>query len=390
MTPTPSANWGFPTDVWFGAGRAAELPKGIRALGVKRPLIVTDRGLADSPMIAEALRAIRGDGLFAELFADVRSNPTGANVASGLEALRAGRHDSVIAFGGGSGMDAGKAIALMAGQQRPLWDFEDIGDFWTRVDPAAMLPVLAVPTTAGTGSELGRSSVITHEAAGRKVIIFHPKMLPRLVVMDPLLTVGLPPHLTAATGMDALTHALEAYCSRSFHPMAEGLALQALAMIKTHLPRACANGADVEAREQMMIASAMACVALQKGLGGVHALAHSLGALYDAHHGLLNAILLPYVLAFNAPALADRLPRLTRILDLPSQNSTAVLDWVLGLRREIGIADRLSGLGIDESRCAEVAALAATDPCAAGNPVPLDRPILERLFQRAVRGDLGP
>jgi alcohol dehydrogenase class IV len=220
------------------------------------------------------------------------------------------------------------------------------------------------------------------------VIIFHPKMLPRLVLMDPLLTVGLPQHLTAATGMDALTHALEAYCSRSFHPMAEGLALQALAMIKVHLPRACADGSDIEAREQMMIASAMACVALQKGLGGVHALAHSLGALYDAHHGLLNAILLPYVLSFNAPVLADRLPRLARILDLPSQNSHAVLDWVLGLRREIGIADRLSGIGIDESRGEEVAALAASDPCAAGNPIALDRSILARLFSRAVRGDL--
>jgi alcohol dehydrogenase class IV len=382
------ANWGFPTEVWFGAGRVRELPKAVRALGALRPLIVTDRGLSNLPMVAEAAAGLREAGLFVGIFSDVKSNPTGANVADGLAALRAGQHDAVIALGGGSGMDVGKAIALMAGQRRPLWDFEDIGDYWTRVDRAGMLPVIAVPTTAGTGSELGRSSVITDVEGMRKVIIFHPNMLPRMVVMDPELTVGLPRHLTAATGMDALTHALEAFCSRSFHPMAEGLALQALSMISAHLPRAYANGADIEAREQMMIASGMACVALQKGLGGVHALAHSLGALYDAHHGLLNAILLPYVLHFNMPVLSERLERLARILDLRVETPGAVLDWVLACRAASGIPDNLAAIGIDGNRRVEVVALAERDPCAGGNPIPLDQASLSGIFERAVSGRL--
>jgi alcohol dehydrogenase class IV len=381
-------NWGFPTDVWFGAGRVRDLPQAVRSLGAARPLLVTDRGLRDHPMIAAAVADLVADGLEVGLFADVKPNPTAANVEEGLRDLHAGRHDLVIAFGGGSGMDAAKAIALMARQTRPIWDFEDIGDHWTRVDPRAMVPVIAVPTTAGTGSELGRSSVITDVAGERKVIIFHPKMLPQLVVMDPQLTVGLSPQLTAATGMDALTHALEAFCAPSFHPMAEGLALQALSMIKTHLPRAHADGSDLDAREHMMVASGMACVALQKGLGGVHALAHALGALYDAHHGLLNAILLPYVLKFNLAALTDKMPRLAQVLDLPLHTPGAVLDWVLECRRQVAIPQTLAAIGIDDARRSQVAALANRDPCAAGNPITLDTGILANIFDRALSGAL--
>ncbi|HTV95801.1 MAG TPA: iron-containing alcohol dehydrogenase [Steroidobacteraceae bacterium] len=386
--PAGVTRWGFPTSVWFGAGVSAELANAVAALGAKRPLLVTDRGLAGSPMVADALSRLDRADLAPRLFCDVKPNPTASNVEAGIRALEAGHHDLVIAWGGGSGMDAAKAIALMAGQHAPMWDFEDVGENWKRVDSEAMLPVIAVPTTAGTGSELGRSSVITDEQGGRKVIIFHPKMLPDLVLMDPGLTVGLPRHLTAATGMDALTHALEAYCAPSFHPMAEGLALQALTMIKEHLPRACANGADIDARAQMMVASGMACVALQKGLGAVHALAHPLGALYDAHHGLLNAVLLPYVLRFNMPVLAPKLTRLAGILDLRSRTPAAVLDWVLALRREIGIPDHLRAIGIDSSRSAEVAALAERDPCAGGNPIPLTQPILASIFDSAVAGSL--
>ena len=382
------ANWGFPTDVWFGAGRVRDLPKAVRSLGATRPLLVTDRGLRDLPMIAAALADLEGDGFEVGFFADVKPNPTAANVDEGLRVLHSGRHDLVIAFGGGSGMDAAKAIALMARQTRPIWDFEDIGDHWTRVDPSAMLPVIAVPTTAGTGSELGRSAVITDVAGERKVIIFHPKMLPQLVLMDPGLTVGLSPQLTAATGMDALTHALEAFCAPSFHPMAEGLALQALSMIKTDLPRAYADGKDLQAREHMMVASGMACVALQKGLGAVHALAHALGALYDAHHGLLNAIVLPYVLKFNLPALTEKMPRLARVLDLPVHTPEAVLEWVLECRRQVAIPQTLSAIGIDVACRADVAALANRDPCAAGNPIPLDTGILANLFDLAVSGAL--
>jgi len=388
MTDPRTANWGFPTDVWFGAGRIGALPEAVRRLGGRRPLVVTDRGLAAMPFVQDALRALREAGLPAGLFADVKPNPTGTNVAAGLAVLRQGQHDLVIALGGGSGMDAAKAIALMAGQHRPLWDFEDLGDWWTRVETRGMLPVIAIPTTAGTGSELGRSSVISDEATQRKVIIFHPRMLPGLVIMDPALTLGLPAQLTAATGMDALTHALEAYCAPSFHPMAEGLAVQALTMIGPHLPRAVRDGTDLEAREQMMIASGMACVALQKGLGGVHAIAHALGALYDAHHGLLNAILLPYVLKHNLPALGDKLPRLARVLDLPVHSPAAVLDWILTLRAQTGIPTALSALGIDAQLREPAIVLAAGDPCAQGNPTPFTAAVIGPILDDAVAGRL--
>ena len=384
--PRAAANWGFPTDIWFGAGRVRDLHKAVRSLGGERPLVVTDRGLAAQPFFLSACDALRQAGLPVEVFSDVKPNPTDANIDAGLRALRAGRYDLIIAFGGGSGMDAAKTIALMSGQRRPLWDFEDIGDYWTRVDVAGMLPVIAVPTTAGTGSELGRSAVVSHQAVSRKVIIFHPRMLPKLVIMDPELTVDLPAHLTAATGMDAFTHALESFCAPSFHPLAEGLSLQALQMIKDSLPRAFADGADIEAREQMMIASGMACVALQKGLGGVHALAHPLGALYDAHHGLLNAIVLPYVLKFNLPVLSDKMSRLARILDLPQRSPGAVLDWVLGFRSSLNIPNSLAQIGIDTGRRAQIAELAQNDPCAGGNPIPLTAHILGDLFDRAQAG----
>jgi alcohol dehydrogenase class IV len=387
-TGVAATRWGFPTQIWFGPEVATDIAKAVKELRAKRPLLVTDRGLATLPMISEALQRLNEDGLRARVFSGVKPNPTESNIAEGIDALRAGEHDLVIAWGGGSGMDAAKAIALMAGQKRRIWDYEDIGDNWRRVDTEAMLPVIAVPTTAGTGSELGRSSVITDEIGRRKVIIFHPKMIPNLVLMDPELTVGLPRDLTAATGMDALTHALEAYCAPTFHPMAEGLALQALSMIKKHLPRACADGSDLESRAQMMIASGMACVALQKGLGGVHALAHSLGALYDAHHGLLNAVLLPYVLHFNMSVLTQKLTRLARILDLPSQSPSAVLDWVLAFRADVGIADNLSAMGIDDAKRGQVVTLAERDPCAGGNPIRLDKATFGRIFDAALTGKL--
>ena len=382
------ANWGFPTDVWFGAGRVSALADAVRRLGGKRPLLVTDRGLASMPFIREAIRTLNEAGLPAGLFSDVKPNPGGDNVAAGLAIVKQNQHDLVIAFGGGSAMDAAKAIALMAGQHRPLWDFEDIGDWWTRVDVSGLLPVIAIPTTAGTGSELGRSAVITDQAAHRKVIIFHPRMLPGLVIMDPELTRKLPAHLTAATGMDALTHALEAYCAPSFHPMAEGLALQSLTMIASHLPRAYRDGNDMEAREQMLIASGMACIALQKGLGGVHALAHALGALYDAHHGLLNAILLPYVLKHNLPVLDAKLTRLAHVLDLPGRSSDAVLDWVLSLRATTGIPATLAQLGIDAAHRERALSLAEGDPCAQGNPLPFHRELIGQVLDDAVSGRL--
>lgn len=372
-TQAVASNWSFPTDVRFGNGRIREIGAAVRALGASSPLVVTDAGLKDLFPVQRALEALREAGLQPGLFFNVKPNPTGRNVADGVEVLRSGGHDLVVAIGGGSALDAAKAIALMSSQTISMWDLEDIGDNWKRVDTARLVPVIAVPTTAGTGSELGRSSVITQDEEHRKVIVFHPRMMPNIVIMDPELTAGLPAHITAATGMDALSHALEALSSPTFHPMAEGIALNALQLIKTWLPVAVAEGQNLEARGQMLVASGMGCVALQKGLGAIHALAHPLGALHDAHHGLLNAVLMPYVLEFNAPAIKDKLELLARLLDLPVPTAAGVIDWIFDLRETLEIPLTLSAMGladIDEER---VVAMAEVDPCAGGNPVRLDR-----------------
>lgn len=382
------SNWSFPTSVRFGAGRIAELADAVGELGARRPLVVTDRGLADLPLTVHVMNVLAEGGVTAALFSDVKPNPTGGNVAAGVAALKSGGHDLVVALGGGSALDAAKAIALTATQSRPMWDFEDIGDNWKRVDTSALIPVIAIPTTAGTGSELGRSSVITHETEGRKVIVFHPRMMPNIVFMDAELTLGLPAKVTAATGMDALSHALEAYSAPTFHPMAEGVALNAMRLIKAHLPRAVADGSDIEARSQMLIASGMGCVALQKGLGAIHALAHPLGALYDAHHGLLNAVLMPYVVAFNRPAIEDKLTALARILDLPAHDGAAVIDWIAQLRTELGIGATLGDIGLHDIDRNKVVEMALADPCAGGNPITLDTANLRALLDRAIEGRL--
>src|SRR5260221_928393 len=292
-------NWNYPTSVKFGCGRIAELADHCKALGMKRPLLITDPGLAGLPMIKAAIDRNNAAGLPTGLFSQIQGNPTGKNIDDGVKAFKEGGHDGVIAFGGGSALDAAKAVALMAGQKRPLWDFEDIGDWYTRVDPNGMAPVVAVPTTSGTRSEVGRASVITDEAVHVKKIIFHPKMLPAIVIDDPELTAGLPPHITAAVGMDALSHNLEAFCAPGFHPLADGIAIEGMRLIKEWLPTAVKDGGNLVARSYMMAASSMGATAFQKGLGGMHAIAHPLGALYNTHHGLTNAVVMPYVLDFN-------------------------------------------------------------------------------------------
>ena len=389
MSETLRGNWNYPTAIRFGAGRIAELPEACRSLGMTRPLLVTDAGLAKLPMTGAMLESCRSAGLPAELYADVRPNPVGQDVERGVEAYRAGGHDGVIAMGGGSGLDAAKAIALMVGQTRPLFEFEDRADWWTRVDTAGMAPVVAVPTTAGTGSEVGRASVITDESDHTKKIIFHPRMLPALVIADPELTLGLPAHITAAVGMDALSHALEAYCSPAYHPIAQGVALEAIRLVKEWLPKAVRDGRDIAARSHMMVASTMGATAFQKGLGAMHSLSHPCGALLDTHHGLTIAVVMPYVLAFNRPAIADRLTALARYLDLPNPSFEAVLDWVLALRREVGIPDALSAIGVEEKHVAELAPMAARDPSCDGNPRPVDAAILGRLYQDAIGGRLS-
>jgi len=378
-------NWNYPTSIRFGAGRIREIALHGRAAGMARPLLVTDAGLATHPMIERALGYLRTDGLAAELFADIRSNPVGGNVEAGVAAYRAGQHDGVIALGGGSALDVGKVIAFMSGQSRPMWDFEDVGDWWTRADPDGIAPIIAIPTTSGTGSEVGRAGVITHEESHTKKIIFHPRMMPTITLCDPELTLGLPAHLTAATGMDALSHCLEAYCAPEYHPMADGIAAEGMRLVKEALPTATHHGSDIAARSSMMAAAAMGATAFQKGLGGMHALAHPIGAVFDTHHGLTNAVLMPYVLRFNRSAIEVRIARLAAYLEI-SGGFDGFLGWILTLRAEIGIPHTLAALKIDADKADLIAAMAVDDPSAGGNPIKLDVAATRRIFDEAMAG----
>ena len=382
-----TANWNYPTSIRQGPGRISELPAICRQLGLKAPLLVTDPGLAVMPMLTSAIGLCAENGLACGLYSEIASNPTAAHIAAGVAAFRGGEHDGIIAFGGGSALDAGKAIALMVGQDRPLWDFEDVADNCTRVNVEAMVPVIAVPTTSGTGSEVGRASVIVDTEAQLKRIIFHPRMMPAVVILDAELTLGLPPNLTAATGMDALSHALEAYCATYYHPMAEGIALEAIRLIKNYLPRAYNDGKDLEARAQMMVASTMGATAFQRGLGGMHALAHPLGALYNSHHGLLNAILMPYVLSANRSAIELPLTRLARHLELRNPGFDSFFAWILSLREQLGIPQTLIEIGINRDRAQEVGAMAFKDAAAAGNPISFSAERYTEIFLASVESE---
>jgi len=386
---TLRGNWNYPTSIKFGAGRITELPEHCRALGMQRPLLVTDAGLAALPMVANAVRLCRDAGLGCEVFSDVQPNPVEANVSAGVAAYRAGGHDGVIAFGGGSALDAAKAIALMVGQTRPIWDFEDRDDWCNRVNVAGMAPVVAVPTTSGTGSEVGRASVITDLRDHTKKIIFHPKMLPAIVLEDPELTVGLPPHITAAVGMDALSHSLEAYCAPGYHPMADGVAVEGIRLVKEFLPRAVADGNDLEARANMLVASSMGATAFQKGLGAMHSLSHPCSANLGTHHGLANAVVMPYVLEWNRPALEERMSRLAAWLGLADQSFKGVLGWVLELRRTIGIPHTLADVGVRAEHAKQFAPQALQDPSTGGNPLPMTEADFERLYLKCIRGELA-
>ena len=389
MTTTLRGNWNYPTSIKFGAGRIVELPEHCATLGMRRPLLVTDAGLAALPMVANVLDLCRKAGLGCELFSGVQPNPVEANVTDGVAALRRGSHDGVIAFGGGSALDTAKAIAMMVGQTRPIWDFEDREDWFTRINVAGMLPVVAVPTTAGTGSEVGRASVFTDLRDHTKKIIFHPRMMPSIVIEDPELGVGLPPQLTAAVGMDALSHNLEAYCAPGYHPMAEGIAVEGMRLIKEWLPRAVRNGADVEARAHMLVASSMGATAFQKGLGAMHSLSHPLSANLGTHHGLGNAVVMPYVLEWNRAAIDGKLSRLAAWLGLPQQSFAGVLAWVLDLRAEIGIPHTLGAIGVTDENATTFAPQAFADPSTGGNPLPMTVADFERLYRKCIRGDLS-
>lgn len=382
------ANWNYPTSVRFGIGRIKELVSICLELAITRPLLVTDQGLKDLNFIQSILKNNAKQDLTTALFSHVKPNPTGQNVHDGVMAYRQGNHDGVIAVGGGSALDAGKAIALMIDQDYPLWAFEDVGDNWKRVKSEGIAPLIAVPTTAGTGSEVGRASVILDESSLTKKIIFHPKMMPDVVLEDPALTRSLPAHITAATGIDAFVHNLEAYCTPTYHPMADGIALEGMRLIKQWLPQAFSNPNDLVARSHMLIASSMGAAAFQKGLGGIHALAHPLGALFDKHHGLLNAILMPYVLMENKSAIEEKINHVARYLEMGDGTFNGFMDWVLAFRQQLAIPHTLEDIDIDDAQAQRVGQLAIKDPSAGGNPIQFSDQQYAALFARAVHGNL--
>jgi alcohol dehydrogenase class IV len=383
-----SANWNYPTNVKVGAGRVGELAELCKSMGMQAPLLITDPGLAALLILQNVVANVNSAGLRCGLFSGIKANPTGENVDDGTAYYREHNHDGVIAFGGGSALDAAKAVALMVGQDRPVWDFEDVGENWLRVNVDGMAPVVAVPTTAGTGSEVGRASVITDLSNHIKKIIFHPNMLPAQVILDPELTVGLPGSITAATGMDALSHNLEALCSPFYHPMAEGIAVEGIRLVQEYLPRAVADGSDIEARTQMLVCSSMGATAFQKGLGGMHALAHPLGALYDAHHGTLNAILMPYVLKANVSEIKQRIDRLTQYMGLAEVGFEGFMGWVLGLREQVGIPHTLAEINIGDEQAEIIGNMAVEDPSAGGNPISFSAEQYQQIFTNAVNGVL--
>lgn len=376
-----TANWSYPTAVRFGAGRIKEIAEVCKSAGIKKPLLVTDRGLAGMDITQNTLNLLDQAGLGRAIFSDVDPNPSDINLEAGVKVYREGGHDSVIAFGGGSGLDLGKVVAFQAGQTRPVWDFEDIGDWWTRANADAIAPVIAVPTTAGTGSEVGRAGVLTNSEDHVKKIIFHPKMMPVTVICDPELTVGMPQVITVGTGMDAFIHCLEAYCSPSYHPMSQGIALEGMRLVKENLPKVFADPGNIEARGHMMSAAAMGATAFQKGLGGIHALAHPIGAIFNTHHGMTNAVVMPVVLTFNREAIEERIAAAAAYMGI-ANGFDGFYEFVMKFRADHGVPEKLSDLGADPTRIDLLAAMAAVDPCAGGNPIKLDEKITRALYEQ--------
>jgi len=378
-------NWNYPTTIWFGDQRINEIQKACESLNIHKPLIVTDPGILKTNIIEKINSSLTDK---ANIFSDVQSNPTGNNVELGVSYFNSNAHDGVIAVGGGSGMDVGKGIAFMAGQDRPLWDFEDIGDYWTRANSEAIKPIIAVPTTAGTGSETGRAGVYTNEETKEKKIIFHPKMLPSIVILDPELTVPLPKSLTAFTGMDALAHCLESYCSNFFHPFSQGIALEGMFIVKNNLIKAYHDGSNLDARGSMLAASSMGSIAFQKGLGAIHSLSHPVGAIYNTHHGLTNAVFMPYVLKRNKKVIEEKIISLSRYLNLENQTFEGFMSWILYLREELSIPHTLKELIQDDSKFEEMSKMAKDDPSTGGNPIPLEINDFYNLYKDSYSGTL--
>jgi len=384
-----SYNWNYPTTVWVGEKRIEDLYLACKQLKIKKPLFVTDDGLVQSEMVKKIVDDLNKKSFQTKVFSEVKGNPVGSNVMQGVEAFRKGNHDGVIAFGGGSGLDVGKAVAFMSAQSRPIWDFEDVGDYWTRANSDGIAPIIAVPTTAGTGSETGRASAIVNEKTGIKKIIFHPKFLPSIVILDPVLTVGLPPKLTAATGMDALAHNLEAYCAPGFHPMADGIALEGMYLIKKWLAIAVKDGKNLEARSNMLAAASMGSTAFQKGLGAIHSLSHPVNSMYNVHHGLSNAIFMPYVLTFNKKEIENKIVKITEYLDLKERTFDVFLNWIMNLREEFNIPHKLSDVAdVKDKDLDKLSKMALEDPSTSGNPKKLELKDMKTMYIHSLEGKL--
>ena len=375
-------NWNYPTNVWFGVDRSKEIQKACDTLGIKTPLIVTDPGLLQTSIIDEINISLSSN---TQIYSDVQGNPTGSNVTNGVKVFLEGNHDGVIAIGGGSGMDAGKGIAFLAHQSRPLWDFEDIGDWWTRADSSVIKPIIAIPTTAGTGSEVGRAAVFLNEENHKKKIIFHPKMLPQIAILDPSLTLNLPKSITAGTGMDALAHCIEAYSSPFYHPMAEGTALEGLRLVKENIQEVYHNGKNVEARSHMLVASMMGAAAFQKGLGAIHSITHPVNSLYKTHHGTTNGTVMPFVLNYNRSTIEEKFTRLANFLDIKN-GFEGIVDWIIELKKEMEIPETLKDMGVSEGDEIKLAPLAQEDPSTGANPLEMTVERFQELILNCISG----
>ena len=375
-------NWNYPTNVWFGVDRSKEIQKACDTLGIKNPLIVTDPGLLQTSIIDEINSSLSSN---TQIYSDVQGNPTGSNVTNGVKVFLEGNHDGVIAIGGGSGMDAGKGIAFLAHQSKPLWDFEDIGDWWTRADSSVIKPIIAIPTTAGTGSEVGRAAVFLNEENHKKKIIFHPKMLPQIAILDPSLTLNLPKSITAGTGMDALAHCIEAYSSPFYHPMAEGTALEGLRLVKENIQEVYHNGNNVEARSHMLVASMMGAAAFQKGLGAIHSVTHPVNSLYKTHHGTTNGTVMPFVLNYNRSTIEEKFTRLANFLDIKN-GFEGIVDWIIELKKDMEIPETLKDMGVNEGDEIKLAPLAQEDPSTGANPLEMTVERFQELILNCISG----
>ena len=382
-------NWNYPTTMWVGQDRIKDLSVACKNLNINKPLLVTDKGLAGSDIIQNSLSNLKQNSFEVILYSNVVGNPTGTNVNQGVEIYRKNNCDGVIAFGGGSGLDVGKAVAFMSGQDLPIWDFEDVGDNWTKAKSNSIAPIIAVPTTAGTGSETGRASIILNEDTGVKKIIFHPKFLPSIVILDPLLTISLPPDITAATGMDALAHNFEAYCAPGYHPMADGIALEGIRIINNWLLAAVEDGSNVEARMNMLTAASMGSTAFQKGLGAIHSLSHPVNALNNIHHGLSNAIFMPYVLTFNKDVIEKKIIKICEYLEFQNKTFDEFLNWTLSLRKKLNIPHKLSDvIELEKIDIDRLSKMALDDPSTNGNPKKLSLEDMKVMYEYSISGEL--